>query len=209
MKPVHQKASTRKKRAKKSGRKAGHPGSRRAVPEQIDERKSHRAKCCPHCQGKLKRCAATRTRYTEDIPEDITPVVTEHTIHRDWCPRCNLVLVLVLGLREYEYEYEYDSIRSPAVSNSQSTVTRTFNLQTAKLLRQFETGPVNRNTTTSVAKLLPIFLFIERSLRQRPFYSYSYSYSYSCSVRAGRDRARVGVRVGVRVRAPNGTYPNY
>jgi hypothetical protein len=88
MKPVHQKATTRKKRAKKSGRKAGHPGSRRAVPERIDERKSHRAKRCPDCQGKLKRCAATRTRYTEDIPEDIEPVVTEHTIHRDWCPRC-------------------------------------------------------------------------------------------------------------------------
>ncbi len=29
----------------------------------------------------------TRTRYTEDIP-DIQPEVTEHTIHRDWCPQC-------------------------------------------------------------------------------------------------------------------------
>jgi transposase len=87
MKPVYQKPVTRK-RGKKPGRKAGHPGSRRAVPERIDERKTHRAKCCPHCQGTLKRCAATRTRYTEDIPEDLTPVVTEHTIHRDWCPRC-------------------------------------------------------------------------------------------------------------------------
>jgi transposase len=27
-------------------------------------------------------------RYTEDIPKDITPVVTEQTIHRDWCPCC-------------------------------------------------------------------------------------------------------------------------
>jgi hypothetical protein len=25
---------------------------------------------------------------TEDIPAGIQPVVTEHTIHRDWCPRC-------------------------------------------------------------------------------------------------------------------------
>jgi hypothetical protein len=24
----------------------------------------------------------------EDIPEDIQPVVTENTIHRDYCPRC-------------------------------------------------------------------------------------------------------------------------
>jgi hypothetical protein len=36
----------------------------------------------------LQRCAATRTRYTEDIPAGIQPVIAEHTIHRDWCPRC-------------------------------------------------------------------------------------------------------------------------
>jgi len=87
MAPVHQKPATRK-RGKTPGRKPGHPGSRRAAPLEIDERKAHRAACCPECQGKLKRCTATRTRITEDIPQDITPVVTEHTIHRDWCPRC-------------------------------------------------------------------------------------------------------------------------
>jgi transposase len=87
MVPVHQKP-VRQKRGKKPGRKAGHPGRRRAPPERIDQRKTHRAPCCPHCQGALKRCAATRTRYTEDLPQDLTPVVTQHTIHRDWCPRC-------------------------------------------------------------------------------------------------------------------------
>jgi transposase len=87
MKPVHQKPAA-KKRRKKSGRKRGHPGSRRQTPDRIDERKTHRASTCPHCQGKLKRCSGTRTRYTEDIPQGITPVVTEHTIHRDWCPHC-------------------------------------------------------------------------------------------------------------------------
>ena len=87
MRPVHQQPATRK-RGKKPGRKAGHAGSRRALPERIDQRKTHRAGCCPHCQGRLKRCAATRTRYTEDIPADIRPIVTEHTIHRDWCPHC-------------------------------------------------------------------------------------------------------------------------
>lgn len=87
MTPTHQKPATRK-RGKKPGRKAGHPGSRRAAPERIDERKTHCAPCCPHCAGRLKRGTTTRTRYTEDIPKDITPVVTEHTIHRDWCPRC-------------------------------------------------------------------------------------------------------------------------
>lgn len=89
MRPVYQKPVTTKKRGKKPGRKPGHPGSRRAIPERIDERKTHRAPCCPHCQGHLKRCGQTRKRITEDIPAGIQPVVTEHTIHRDWCPRCH------------------------------------------------------------------------------------------------------------------------
>jgi transposase len=90
MKPVHQKPTTGKKgkKGKKPGRKAGHPGSRRSTPDRVDERKEHRAECCPHCLGALQRCNQTRTRYTEDIPADIQPVVTEHTIHRDWCPCC-------------------------------------------------------------------------------------------------------------------------
>lgn len=87
MKPVYQKPNTPKRR-KKAGRKAGHPGARRPPPEKIDERKEHRAACCPHCQGKLIRCKQSRTRHTEDIPQDIRPVVTEHVIHRDWCPCC-------------------------------------------------------------------------------------------------------------------------
>jgi hypothetical protein len=43
---------------------------------------------CPHCQGPLKRCRNVRMRYIEDIPEGISPGVTEHTIHRDWRPAC-------------------------------------------------------------------------------------------------------------------------
>jgi len=73
---------------KRPGRKAGHKGDRRAVPERIDVHCEHRLPCCPHCQGPLQRCQETRTRYTEDIPSGIKPVVTEHTIHRDWCPHC-------------------------------------------------------------------------------------------------------------------------
>ena len=87
MKPVYQKPSPRG-RAKKPGRKKGHRGSRRAAPGRIDRRETHRAKICPNCEGPLKRCAETRTRYIEDIPEDTQPEITEHTIHRDWCPQC-------------------------------------------------------------------------------------------------------------------------
>jgi transposase len=87
MTAVHLKPAA-KKRGKKPGRQAGHAGARRNIPDRIDERQTHRAVCCPHCQGPLKRCDNTRTRYTEDIPQGIQAVVTEHTIHRDWCPRC-------------------------------------------------------------------------------------------------------------------------
>jgi transposase len=74
-------------RQKKPGRKPGHPGVRRPAPERIDVREEHRAEQCPDCGGPLNRCAETRTRYTEDIPV-IQPVITEHVIHRDWCPAC-------------------------------------------------------------------------------------------------------------------------
>lgn len=87
MVPVYEKPARKGKRGKKPGAKQGHRGSRRPPPERIDWEIDHRADCCPDCGGRLKRCEETRTRYTEDIP-DIQPEVTEHTIHRDWCPQC-------------------------------------------------------------------------------------------------------------------------
>lgn len=86
MKPPFAKPS-RSRRKKRPGRKNGHPGRRRAKPKRIDRRETHRAEVCPECGGPLCRCSETRTRYTEDIPH-VQPVVTEHTIHRDWCPGC-------------------------------------------------------------------------------------------------------------------------
>jgi len=90
MRPPYQKpATTGPGRGRKTpGRKVGHPGCRREPPTRIDRREEHRAEVCPECRGPLTRCQETRTRYTEDIPEAIEPVVTEHIIHRDWCPRC-------------------------------------------------------------------------------------------------------------------------
>jgi len=75
-------------RRKRPGREKGHPGSRRPTPEVIDNHVDHRLETCPDCHGALTRTNQARTRITEDVPETITPVVTEHTIHRDWCPRC-------------------------------------------------------------------------------------------------------------------------
>ena len=86
MVPPYQKPPA-KKRKKKAGAKPGHKGSRRKKPEKIDHHEQHRADACPDCGGELNRCSEQRTRYIEDIP-DIKPEVTEHTIHRDWCPNC-------------------------------------------------------------------------------------------------------------------------
>ncbi len=87
MKPIYTKPNTPKRR-KKSGAKNGHPGHRREKPQHIDERKTHRLKCCPCCGGRLQRCQRKRTRLIEDILENIRTLVTEHIIWRDYCPKC-------------------------------------------------------------------------------------------------------------------------
>jgi transposase len=86
MKPPYTKPPP-KGRKKKPGRKKGHSGARRKPPDHVDWEMDHQADCCPDCGSSLNRCNETRKRYTEDIP-DIKPEVTEHTIHRDWCPKC-------------------------------------------------------------------------------------------------------------------------
>ena len=73
-------------RRKKRGAVTGHPGAARPRPERIDHHQSHRLPACPDCGGELTRTGRTRTRIVEDIPDDLRPEVTEHTIHRDWCP---------------------------------------------------------------------------------------------------------------------------
>jgi hypothetical protein len=83
---------TAKGRAKAKGAKPGHPGQRRPTPTRIDRREDHTLSACPQCHGLVKPCQGSRTRVIEDIPADITPVVTEHTIHRSWCPRCKITV---------------------------------------------------------------------------------------------------------------------
>ena len=87
MVPIYTKPNAPKRR-KRPGARVGHPGKRRAQPTKVDERRVHRLKRCPHCKGPLQRCQRGRTRIIEDIPEQIQPVVTEHTIYRDYCPNC-------------------------------------------------------------------------------------------------------------------------
>lgn len=76
------------KRKGKPGAKPGHAPARRPEPQRIDDRKEHRLESCPCCGGQLQRCDRKRTRTVEDILEDLHTVVTEHTVHRDYCPAC-------------------------------------------------------------------------------------------------------------------------
>ena len=87
MLPVYAKPQTPKRR-KRPGAREGHPGHRRRTPTRIDRRETHRLKCCPHCRGQLQRCRHTRRRTIEDLPEDLRSTITEHTLHRDYCPKC-------------------------------------------------------------------------------------------------------------------------
>lgn len=85
--PPYQKPAG-KGRAKPKGARPGHPGRRRPSPPRIDRREEHTLSTCPKCHGPVRPCRASRTRVIEDIPADITPVVTEHVIPRYWCPGC-------------------------------------------------------------------------------------------------------------------------
>ncbi len=77
-----------RKNKKKRGAKPGHPGTARPIPGPADHHIDHRLPVCPCCQGQLTRTGRRRLRYVEDIPADLKSEVTEHTIHRDWCPAC-------------------------------------------------------------------------------------------------------------------------
>jgi len=87
MVPVYAKPNATRRRRRPGARK-GHPGTRRVQPTRIDRQEVHRLPRCPHCNGRLQRCQRVRSRLVEDIPQDIQPVITEHLIHRDFCPRC-------------------------------------------------------------------------------------------------------------------------
>ena len=88
--PMHEKPAAQP-RSRKPGRKDGHEGARRSMPPKIDRRVEHRLERGPECGGELRpgpRPKSQRTRIIEDLPTDIQPVVTEHVIHRDYCPCC-------------------------------------------------------------------------------------------------------------------------
>lgn len=92
MVPTYEKPPASNRGKKRPGAKNGHAGRRRKPPKRIDRHETHRAEVCPDCQGELQRCDdLTRERVIEDIPV-VEPVVTKHTIHRDYCPNCKKIV---------------------------------------------------------------------------------------------------------------------
>ena len=73
---------------KKRGGQPGHTGRTRDPLPTPDRTREHQCQRCPDCNGKLTRTGKTRSRRSEDIPEDLKPVITEDVIHRDYCPNC-------------------------------------------------------------------------------------------------------------------------
>jgi len=90
MTPVYLKPS-HKKRKKPPGRGKGHRGVARQRPPQIDQYQEHTLNHCPECQTSLGKPLDTYKRYIEDLPP-VQPTVTEHTIHRYWCPQCKKIV---------------------------------------------------------------------------------------------------------------------
>ncbi len=74
---------------KKPGRKLGHPGACRKIPDVVDQEVEVPLPCCPHCQGKVTD-RAPLVQWIEEIPP-VRPVVTRLVTWQANCPRCGEV----------------------------------------------------------------------------------------------------------------------
>lgn len=81
-----------KKRSKKPGRKKGHQGTTRKIPDIISKKADHTLEKCPHCHTDLNKPVKNYKRYIEDISPLNTPEVTEHTVNGYWCSHCKKVV---------------------------------------------------------------------------------------------------------------------
>lgn len=83
------KPNVKKKRGKKRGAKKGHKGHYRPIPDHIDEELDHDFDFCPDCRTWLgDQEGEVVSHYEEDIEPKRQYHVTEHKIHRKWCPTC-------------------------------------------------------------------------------------------------------------------------
>lgn len=84
--PFRRREEERVKEPKKPGRKPGHPGACRAVPNDLDEEIEVSLWACPHCGGAVEEVAPL-IQYLEELPE-VRPHVTKLTTYEGHCPRC-------------------------------------------------------------------------------------------------------------------------
>lgn len=85
--PPFVKPRRRAEEPKPPGRKPGHEGTTRAVPERVDEERALKLVACPDCQTKLGAAAEVRERYVWDLlPPKVQ--VLRYRISRYRCPMC-------------------------------------------------------------------------------------------------------------------------
>src|ERR1700733_1332269 len=80
------------KQSKRWGRKKGHKGSSRPIPEHIDREKPLTLEACPDCHHALD----APYDFEEHIQEDIVPAkveVTRYLHYRYWCRHCHAHVV--------------------------------------------------------------------------------------------------------------------
>jgi len=84
------------------GRKKGHPGSWRAVPDHIDKEIDLKLTTCPNCQSPL----GESNHCDEHIQEEIIPARVEVTRYRHWeywCGRCQVHVRAPYSIEEVPY----------------------------------------------------------------------------------------------------------
>ena len=85
------KANIPAKRRQRPGRKAGHEGAYRCLPDRIDEVINQELIICPECQNSLK----DSIEVIEQVQEDIIPakvIVRKYRRHRYYCECCRKVI---------------------------------------------------------------------------------------------------------------------
>lgn len=74
---------------KRPGRKPGHRGAYREIPESVDQEIESPLDCCPHCQGEVSDLAPL-VQFIEEIPP-LRPIVTRLVTWQGNCQTCGKI----------------------------------------------------------------------------------------------------------------------
>lgn len=95
--PFRRPESKRSSKPGRPGRKAGHGGSFRPRPQQIDRVIEIRLEACRHCGGDLSQ-KRQLVQYIQEIAP-VRPIVTPLTTEKGWCARCQKEVYLTHPLQ--------------------------------------------------------------------------------------------------------------